>query len=587
VERAAARRSGIQWTPDNAEAILALSAKLEGIPLAIELVAAWSGVLTPSQMLARLEAHFAFPGETNAETPERHHSLQQAFDASYALLDEAERSALRRLSVFTGGWTLEAAEAVCGGAGNLSADSTLILLKRLVEKSLVLFQEAPRATEQSRYRLLEMTRQYAQEQLSEVEREEAAQRHADYFLAEALAAEEDILRIGTSGTYHRRMWPDRENYHASLRWWQSTDSEKGIEMLVALIASAMWIPSYQEITDWIDRLEAQPLPVPSPFQARLYIFAGQWARSRGGKTGTILTERGYLLAEGCNDNMSRYLALLYLGEISMLAGNFGAAREHLERSRECAARTRNPLLTSGVDIALFGLHCAEKDFDTAQRIADELLRSGRETAHWFTLKHAFEALAGLAYERKDYARACDYLEQALAVCPETETHSRSNALRMLGNAASRLGNHDAAREALYESLALCQAEGHRPHEGWSYQGLALVAYRQGLKGEAIEWQNKALRLFDQLGEEWSVIVCLKGMAQFFEDMPERAAFLWSACARFVGERSDLFGDGQQQEEIDAAIASLRTVLSEEALATIRQKAASLTLREVVHQGLDA
>jgi tetratricopeptide (TPR) repeat protein len=267
-----------------------------------------------------------------------------------------------------------------------------------------------------------------------------------------------------------------------------------------------------------------------------------------------------------------------------IIGKTAQGRERLERCLEYAARAQNPLLTGWVQANLFRLRFLDKDFDAARRIAEEMLQSGRENAHWSTVKRALEALAELAFERQDYARVRDYLEQALALCPETETHSRSNTLREIGDAASRQGDQVAAREALLESLALCQTYGHRAHEGWSYHGLAPIAYRQGQKAEAIEWENKALRLFAEIGEEWSVIACLKGLARFTEDTPERAALFWFLYDRFSGERIESFPD-DRQEEIDAAFASLRTVLSDEALSAVRKKAASLTLREIVQQEL--
>ena len=229
VERAAARRAGFHLTPENGLDVVALCAKLEGILLAIELVAAWADMLTPRQMLMRLEEQFPFPRHGNSSMPERHESLQAVFDGSYALLDSSEQRLLCCLAVFAGGWTLDAAEAVCGEAQEARRSlgtqtnsprtrsslppRTLVLLKRLVEKSLILFHGNECAgTKQPRYQLLELTRQYALEQFSPEQRNKAEQRHSTYFLQQALAGEAEVAAGEPTSSRMQKMKGDRENY---------------------------------------------------------------------------------------------------------------------------------------------------------------------------------------------------------------------------------------------------------------------------------------------------------------------------------------------------------------------------------------
>lgn len=599
MERAAARRAGFQLTPDNAEAITEVCAKLEGIPLAIELVAAWSDALTPAQMITRLEKNFAFPASQCAEMPERHRSLQSAFDGSYALLDEAERLLLRRLSIFTGGWTLEAAEAICGEARcaemerqaahveagqqakGMPAPCLIVLLKGLVEKSLVSFREEGReGSETPRYSLLEMTRQYAQERLSQTEQEETERRHADYYLQEAWRGETEIYANETIGAQQRRMLPDKENYMAACQRWQARDTDKALEMLLALSSCGMWAVTLQERDDWIKRLETQALPTPSPLQAALYLHVGSWALHRGLQVWALLMERAYTLAEGCGDKRTMADTLDYLAERDINSGDIAQARERLTLALEYAATAGSLVRAASIQYKLISLARAEKDFENAQWMSEALLLAGKGAGHWATTSRALLSLARLARERQDPSREREYLEQALAGYPETETLGRSNALRALGNLAARQGDYAAAQNYFTQSLVLCQESGDLGHEGWSYHGLADVAGRQGKAAEALAWEKQALRVFELCGEMWSMSVCLHVMARWSKGQPEQAAFLWSAYERLAQEGGYSIS-AEEREEADAAFASLQTALTEPVFTTIQTRCAALSWREIV------
>ena len=186
-ERASERRPGFSLTPSNAQAVAQICRKLEGVPLAIELAAARVGTLSIEQISQRLtDSLRLLTGGSKTQMPKQR-TLRGALDWSYELLSEDERKLFGRLSVFAGGWTLEAAETV-GVGGGLEEDDIMDLLSGLVEKSLVVAESAQR--DSVRFRMLEPVRQYANERLEEGgEGEEIRRRHAGYFLALAEEAE--------------------------------------------------------------------------------------------------------------------------------------------------------------------------------------------------------------------------------------------------------------------------------------------------------------------------------------------------------------------------------------------------------------
>ena len=178
MERAMAVLSSFRVTEANAPAVAAICQRLDGIPLSIELAAARVRALPVETINERLDDRFRLlTGGSRTALP-RQQTLRALIDWSYDLLAEAERVLLRRLSVFSGGWNLEAAEAVCSGDG-IEEEAVLDLLTALVEKSLVVYEGQEGA---ARYRLLETVRQYGRDRLLEAARESARERHRDFFL---------------------------------------------------------------------------------------------------------------------------------------------------------------------------------------------------------------------------------------------------------------------------------------------------------------------------------------------------------------------------------------------------------------------
>ena len=190
VERARAARPDFALTEANATAVARVCYRLDGMPLAIELAAARTRALPVEQIASRLDDRFALLTGGRRTTLVHHRTLKATMDWSHDLLSEEEKVLFGRLSVFAGGFTLEAAEAVCVG-GNIGQGEVLDLLASLVDKSLVVFEE--RQGGGARYRLLETVRQYSLERLEE--RGEAGsvnERHAEYYLAMAETAEQQL-----------------------------------------------------------------------------------------------------------------------------------------------------------------------------------------------------------------------------------------------------------------------------------------------------------------------------------------------------------------------------------------------------------
>ncbi|HET6884716.1 MAG TPA: BTAD domain-containing putative transcriptional regulator, partial [Rubrobacteraceae bacterium] len=254
VERALYRPSAFTLTPENAGAVAEVCRQLEGIPLAIELAAARVGVLAVEQIAERLSDSLGLLTGGGRTLTSRQRTLRGSLDWSFALLDEPERKLFGRLAVFAGGWSLEAAQAVCSEDG-IGQDFVLDLLSELVDKSLVMVGST--ASGATRYRMLEPIRQYAREKL-EVGggAEEAQGRHAAFFLDVAEEAEPELAGP-RSGPWVGRLEEEHDNLRAALSWVLER-REAGQDLRFGAALWRFWLAEgyLSEGREWLDAILA-------------------------------------------------------------------------------------------------------------------------------------------------------------------------------------------------------------------------------------------------------------------------------------------------------------------------------------------
>jgi predicted ATPase/class 3 adenylate cyclase len=281
VERAQAVKASFELDAANAGAVAQLCRRLDGIPLATELAAARIGMLTPAELARRLDQRFRLLAGGRRSGVERHQTLRAAIDWSYELLSVAEQLLLARVSVFAGGFNLEAAEAVTPG-GELQADAVFEMLASLVGRSLVV---AETEDDETRYRLLETIRQYAQERLEEdgdLDRWRA--RHAAYYTDFGESAIPNAA--GPDGPMgERRVERESDNFRAALTWAIDTDeTDIAVRLLGMWAASTQWLSDYRSVAAAVNWAAEAVLGLPGaavhPGYAAALVAAaiGAWAR---------------------------------------------------------------------------------------------------------------------------------------------------------------------------------------------------------------------------------------------------------------------------------------------------------------------
>lgn len=377
VERALAVNPGFRVTERNAPSVAEICRRLDGMPLAVELAAARVKLLPVGQIAARLHNRFELLTSGSRTALPRHQTLQAAMDWSYDLLPDKERSLLCRLAVFTGGWTLEAAQAVCSGDG-VEANEILDLLTYLVDKSLVILH---RLEGGARFQMLETIREYALKKLPEVP--QARDRHLAFY-AQLVEEIEPKLHGAEQTLWLHRLEPDHDNIRAALDWSLAGGAlETGVRL-----AGALWlfwdIHGYHlDGRVWLDRLLAEyqgPVRPPTTRAWARILYAAGHLRQRQGDF--MQARRQYTdslsIYRQLDDKKQVAAVLRGLGEIAQDEGDQVAAKSYYEQSLDLCRASGDARGMSVVLGHLAILVLLEKDYDGAERLCYEALLITRE-----------------------------------------------------------------------------------------------------------------------------------------------------------------------------------------------------------------
>lgn len=437
LERARLRRPSFQLTAENVEAVATICTRLGGIPLAIELAAARVNVLAVEQIATRLDDALRLLVTDSRTAPIRQQTVRAALDWSYELLGKEERRLLGRLSVFAGGWTVDAAGAV-GAEPETETEDVLDILSMLVDKSLVLVEES---RGEARYHLLETVRQYATERLDvSGEAQQARRRHAHFFLAFANEADEG-LRGPDQAAWVERAECEYPNLRAALEWSLEAEPETALKLAGPL--GHYWY-AHGHIAEgrvWLEATIAQTAGVETAERARALQNTGILAEKCGlHDRATELYEEALALWRQMGSVSRVAGSLLNLGAGAYAAGDLLRAKAHTE---EALARFREIDDSKGVELALNNLaeiaH-AGGDLAGAEVLMEESLALARHGGDPRSIAVALLNLGVLAVERNDPEGAEPLLRGALETFRQVaDMDSVLESLQALAGAAGGRG----------------------------------------------------------------------------------------------------------------------------------------------------
>ena len=542
VERGTKAEPRFRLTDENASFVAQICSRLDGIPLAIELAAARVKLLTPEQIAARLDDRFKLlTGGVRTALP-RQQTLRALIDWSYQLLNATEQRALRGLSVFSGGWTLEAAESVVGG------DEALDGLSGLVNKSLVIVEEQDG---KSRYRFLETIRQYAMEKLVESgEAIETRDRHLDFMLGVMQYSPTRMFGLESLELLNE-IESEHDNLRIALEWAAENHPVKALKL--AYSAGGFWtIRDYNaEAQFWCSTIlrKTEAMPELEADRARLFSLLGWLYMTLGEhKKGRAASEQAIALAEKQNDFHTTSRAYAVVGLASCFLGDFATAVPAAEKGEQIA---REHDLT------------AELSFILSSRAQLEFIGSG-----------------DLPKARNSVLEASELVRKAGFIWASTFMDIG------MGHISAVMGDLETARAAFGRSAETAKRLGNKRGALSSLSDFAHVLRQHGELDEALTIYEDVLPKWKDLGHRAAVAHVMEciGFILIRQQEPERAILLLGA-ANALREAIDSEMTSMEKEEHAKELSALRELLGEEAFSKEWGKGRKMTMDDAIELAL--
>jgi len=561
IERAVAVQPAFRVTRDNAQALVQVCHRLDGLPLAIELAAARVRALAVEQIDRHMDDRFRLlTGGSRTALP-RQQTLRALIDWSYDLLSELERELFHRIAVFVGGFTLEAAESVCGadaGVGHWvlgvgkephghqeqegdqgvqhistapNAYEILDLLTSLVDKSLLVVEAKEGSV---RYHLLETLRQYALEKLEASGRLEALRGcHRAYFLRLAEEAERKLYGVD-SDKWLERLEAEHDNLRAALAWRpaEETDPDAGLRL-----ASAIWYfwhvrGYFSEGRKWLAEKLADGA-AGNKWRARALHGAGVLARNQGDfATARALAEESLAVKREMGDRQGIAASLNTLAVLALAQGDYAAAQRSYGESLQIERGLGN---RQGITASLFGLGnvaLEQGDYATARAHYEESLKMKRELGDRRGIAYAQASLGKVALCQADYTAARTLLEESLALRRYLgDKRGTANSLHELGKVAAFCAQFAEADALLTESMAIKRELGDKQGLATSLHSHGLVALERGEHEAARALFAESLHICQELENRRGITYALEAFAALaaLQEQAVRAARLYGAA----------------------------------------------------------
>ncbi|HYP41891.1 MAG TPA: tetratricopeptide repeat protein [Chloroflexia bacterium] len=547
VARTQAVKPDFRLSTQNARTVAEICVRLDGLPLAIELLAARAKLFAPDAMLARLDQRLSLLTGGPRDRDSRQQTLRGAIDWSYDLLEANEQALFRHISVFAGGCELAALEAV-----HPMPQPVLDVVESLVDKSLVVhYPPAEQAGDEPRFGMLETIREYALERLVERgEIEQARRQHAEYYASFSEAAGPELSGPEQS-TWLGRAAREHDNLRGALRW----TLDRGDAQTAARIAGEMWrfwwVRGFlSEGRAWLDEVIGQSHAIDIALKATALRGAGTLAHVQGDfLQGQSLFEESLTLYRELEDKQGIADGLTSLSNTAMGLNDLGRAQAYLEES-----------------LALY-----------------------RELENTHSIAVSLSQLGNVAYLTEQYALARARYEESLALFSQlSDTHRAAVVLHNLGEVSYYQGEYARAKGFHEESLGLFRELGSTYGIAYALTSAGKCAQANGDSTQAKSLHSEALALFQTMGCKPEVAQCLIGIAhaEVAEGKHERAVKILGASEAAL-DKLGVVMDAGQKAEYDGSITAARQHLPKDAFEGALNAGRDMPIEEASAYALEA
>ncbi len=592
IQRVRSVKPDFQVTDSNAGTISVICTCLDGLPLALELAAARVRMLSPEALLARLKHRLQILTQGPRDVDERQQTLRNAIAWSYNLLDPTEQHIFRLLSVFVGGFTLEAVEGVYAALED-GEILMLDLVASLIDKSLLQHVEQTEGEKgTSRLRLLETIREYGLECLiTSGEMESVRAVHARYYLELSEKAEQ-ALRGPEQAVWLERLEWEHDNLRAAMRWSleQGESGEVGhrVEMALRLGGALLrfWLirGHWTEGRTFLERALSLSMGSATAARAKALYATGTLALAQSDLDRVVaFGEESLALFRELGDKQGIALSFHLLGRVARRRGNFTAARamneEALALWREVDDKEG---ILSLLDISA-SLALEQGDYVRARMLFEESLTFWKKSGNKEGTAYSLWLLARVFLFQGDHVKAYSLLQESLSHSREVgDRGSIANAQLMLGFVAYLREEFAESRSLFEESLALFQEVGDRRGIAVGIYGLGLLALSRCDNEKARALFEESLEILRKLDNLWFVILCVEGLAAVvtLQGQLAWAAQLWGAAETIretIGSPLLPILRPVYEQRVNTA----RTLMGEEAFAAAWSEGKEMTLEQAL------
>ncbi|HMQ70586.1 MAG TPA: tetratricopeptide repeat protein [Ignavibacteria bacterium] len=616
IERALAVNPKFRVNNENASAMAEVCSRLDGIPLAIELAAARTKILTVEKIFERLDDRFRLLTGGRRTALPRQQTLRALIDWSYDLLTEKEKIFWNRLSVFTGGWTLAAAEEVCSDE-LADKDEILDLLSDLTEKSVIIYDES-----KDRYRMLESIKQYGIEKLSDGH--VMFMRHLNYF-AELSENTEPELRSENAKFRIGIIEADHNNFLAAIDW----SLENGFIDKGAIIATELgyyWsiTGNYSTGIRLAESILQRSDALTSSLKGKVLYWIGSFKWSQGNyELAGKYSGESLAIRKEIGDKYEIAYSLNNLGNIAYHQGEYEQAEKYYEESLAIRKETGDK---KGIAVSLNNLGNianVQGNYEQVKKYFEESFAIRKEIGDKTGMSTAMNKLSNLAFFTGDYEQAKKYSEEGVAMSKEIgDRKATAISLNNLGNIFDVLGNYEQAEKYCKESLAIKKEIGDKRGIAASLQNLGYISlhqedheqagkyhqeslairkeigdkrgaaesisnlgtinYLQGNYEQAKKYHKESLVIYKGIGDLNGVVECFNNLGNIFFDEGEYglAVKLFAASEKIMESTVSVF-DKDYQARKDETISKLLKQLSDEEFSKYRDEGKNLTTDEAV------
>ena len=500
-DRAVDVQPAFALTEDAVSDVVGICRRLDGMPLAIELAAARTRMLSVDQIAQRIHDRFRLlTGGSRTALP-RQQTLLATVEWSYELLTDAERVLFDRLAVFRGGFTLEAAEAVCIGDG-LEETEILELLSRFLDRSLIQTKSDPSGAE--RFTMLETLRHYSRQRLAERGEADVVRRqHAHYFLA---FAEDASPRLETSAMVEwlDRLETEHDNLRAALSWM--LDADQGVDALRMTVALSVWFwfihRHHEEALDWHEKALRTSQDVPPELLADAMAYTSMQAMrvERTGDRAEKLAREVLELPAERRHPRTETVAHGTLADVAMRRDyDDSTARFHFEEALRLADAQRDDVWVSRLCLFLYLMHSTTVSGPEARKYAERAVETGERVAWPMGLAEGLGALAGVELEAGNLDRAEQLAARSLEIEEALDDPwGIGDASSTLGAVARMRGDHEQTADQARRALSNARRSGDRLTMAQSLLDLSAANLRLSRIEEATTEISEALMIVRDL-----------------------------------------------------------------------------------------